>query len=44
MSFTIKQSKEKGIKPEFSLVFIDSFNFLNNSSYNLVKNLMTLII
>ena len=37
--FTIKQPKEKGIKQELPLVFIDIFYFLNNSSNNLIKNL-----
>ena len=36
--FTIKQSKKKGIKLKFPLVFIDSVRFLNSSLDNLVKN------
>ena len=39
MSFTIQQPREKDIKPGFSLVFIDSVYFLNNSLDSLVKNL-----
>ena len=39
MSCTIEQPKKNRIKPELSLVFVDSFHFLNNSLDNLLKNL-----
>ena len=39
MNFTIKQPKEKGIKPGLPLEFIDTVHFLNNSLDNLVKKL-----
>ena len=39
MSFTIQQSKKKGIKQRLSFAFFDSVHFLNNSLDNLDKNL-----
>ena len=39
MTFSVKQSKEKGIKPGLPLVFIEKYHVLNNSLSNIAKNL-----
>ena len=39
MSFTIKQPKQKDIKPELLLVFTNSVYVLNSLLENLVKNI-----